>query len=128
VTIGQTPNVSVTVPELARLENVLGTALDEHRDTIITQLARILVAMAVEEHHGTSNGNGRPAGPKRCTICGGLAAPQRTVCNACRKRQQRERERLRRAHGRELEAAARGERGERARELVLGARADPAQP
>jgi hypothetical protein len=107
---------------LAKLENELGVFLDEHRDALVRELSRILVAMAVEAHHGSRSRNGRPLGPKRCTICGGLAAPARNVCHSCRGRMRRERERLRHAHALELEAARNGERGELARQFAAGER------
>jgi hypothetical protein len=117
----------VVTPALARLEAEIAAVLDERRDEIVGQLARILVAMAVEARHGERSRNGRPLGPKRCTVCGGLAAPARTICHSCRGRIRRERERLRQAKNGELEAARNGARGPRAQELATGDRLHPAQ-
>jgi hypothetical protein len=66
--------VPVVAPTLQRLEAELDAALREHHETIVKQLARILVAMAVEEHHGDKHRAGGT--PKLCAACGErLAAP-----------------------------------------------------
>jgi hypothetical protein len=110
-------------PTLAKLEAELAAALEEHHDAIVARLARILVEMAVQEHYG----NELASGPKLCASCRvTLAAPQRTVCHSCRRRQRNERARLRQALTDEREAALAGERGERARQLVAGERQNPA--
>ncbi|TML26002.1 MAG: hypothetical protein E6G26_12805 [Actinobacteria bacterium] len=113
----------VAVSALAKLEAELAAALTEHHDEIVRAVARILIAMAVEEHHGR-NGNVPPAGPKLCSSCGKrLAAPARSVCHSCRGRDRRLREKLRSAHEAERAAAAAGQRGPRAAELARGERA-----
>jgi hypothetical protein len=109
-----------------RLEAEIRAALREHEDEIVTALARVLVGTALEARDGRSR-NGRKPGPRLCA-CGRLAAPARTVCNSCRGRRRRERERLRQAHAAELEAAAAGRHGPRAKELLDGERRDPADP
>jgi hypothetical protein len=119
---------AATASELQRLEAELGRYLDEQRDVIVGRLARILVGMAVEAHHGSRSRNGRPGGPKRCSICDGLAAPARTICHSCRGRIRRQKERLLDVRVHEVEAARNGHRGVRAAELASGARVDPAQP
>jgi hypothetical protein len=118
---------ATTVSELERLEAELARYLDEQRDVLAARMARILVAMAVEAHYASRNRNGRAPGPKRCTICGDLAAPSRTVCHSCRGRLRRQKEKLRRISHGELAAARNGHRGERAREFANGDRVAPAQ-
>jgi hypothetical protein len=108
-------------PALAKLEAELDAALREHHDAIVSRLARILVGMAVEEHHGAAR---RDAGtPKLCAACGTrLAAPARTVCHSCRGKQRRQRDKLRQAFNAEVAAARNGSRGERARQIAVGQR------
>jgi hypothetical protein len=113
--------VSVVAPTLAKLEAELDAALREHHDSILRQLARILVAMAVEEHHGDAR---RAADkPRLCAACGSrLAAPQRSICHSCRGKQRRQRDKLRRAFDVEVAAARNGSRGERAQQIAVGER------
>jgi hypothetical protein len=115
----------VVAPTLAKLEAELDAALREHHDSIVRQLARILVGMAVEEHHGSADCDADT--PKLCAACGTrLAAPARTVCHGCRGKQRRQRDKLRRAFAderdAELQAARNGHRGERARQIAAGER------
>jgi hypothetical protein len=113
------------VPEaaatLVKLEAEISAALTQHHDQLVHQIAIALVEAAAAEHVARS-GNGHVNAPKLCAICKArLAADARTVCHSCRGRQRRERERLRREHiDAELAAAARGERGHRARAIVVG--------
>jgi len=97
----------VLAPALARLESEIGVVLDERRDEIVRQLARILVGVVVEEHQGRRSRNGRPTGPKLCSVCEiRVAAPARTVCSSWKGRMGRQRQRLRQA-----QASDRNERG-----------------
>jgi hypothetical protein len=124
----QTARVSeLATSALTRLEDEIRAAITEHEDEIVTAVARVLVGTAIEARNGGKSRNGRRPGPRLCA-CGRLAAPARTVCNSCRGRMRRDRERLRRQALDEHAAAAAGQRGERARELVAGERRDPAQP
>jgi hypothetical protein len=119
VIIGTVPDAA---PTLAKLEAEISTAPTEHHDEVVHRIAIALVEIAVAEH-AARNGNGHVSTPKLCTICRArIAANHRTVCHSCRGRERRERERLRAAHINELQAAANGGRGDRARELVLGER------
>jgi hypothetical protein len=120
--------VAGPAPTLAKLENEIGAALDEHRGEIVHSIAVALVQIAVRERAANA-GNEQARGPRLCRLCRArLAADARTVCNSCRGRQRRERERLRDAYAAELANVANGRRGARAAELVNGSRADPAQP
>jgi hypothetical protein len=111
--------VSTVAPALRKLEDQIGRILDEHRDAIARQVAIALVQLVAEER---ARANGTPLpGPRLCARCRvRLAARARTVCDSCRGRERRERERLRDAHAAELRAAATGARGPRGREVVLG--------
>jgi hypothetical protein len=114
--------VSEVAPALRKLETELADALAEHLNAIAHQLARALIGMAVEEHRAR-HGDGGPAEPRLCTSCRArLAAPQRTVCHSCRRRQRNERARLRQEAAAERAAARNGQRGPRAKELALGER------
>jgi hypothetical protein len=122
VNLGIIDFVGETAPTLAKLEAEIGTALIEHHDQLVHRIAVALVEIAVADH-AARNGNGNGTTPKLCTICRArLAAKARTVCESCRKREQREPERLRKAHVAELERVAAGERGERAQAILLGER------
>jgi hypothetical protein len=121
----------VVAPTLAKLEAELDAALREHHDSIVRQLARILVGMAVDEYRGDVHHD--DGAPKLCAACGTrLAASRRTICHSCRGKQRRRLEKLRRASAAErdaeLQAARNGHRGERARQLASGERQDPAEP
>jgi hypothetical protein len=115
--------VPEAAPTLARLEDQIGAVLDAHRDELAHTIAVALVEVAAAAHVA-QNGNGRIDAPRLCRVCKArLAASARTVCNACRRRDQRARERLRQEHiDGELEAAARGERGVRAQGFARGER------
>jgi hypothetical protein len=120
--------VPEAAPTLVKLEAEISAALDEHHDQLVHRIAVALVEVAVQER-AAKTGNRRVAGPKLCSVCRvRLAADARTVCHSCRGRERRARERLRGARAAELRAAANGERGQRAKELVLGDRDDPAVP
>ena len=117
--------MSVVAPTLAKLEAELDAALHEHNDEIVRAVARILIAMAVEEHHGEAQRDADT--PRLCAACGTrLAAPRRTVCHSCRGKQRRWQEKLRRTstveRDAELQAARNGHRGERARQIAAGDR------
>jgi hypothetical protein len=86
----------VVTPALARLEGEIADLLDRRRDELARQLARIVIGVVLEERQRGRGRNGRTAGPRLCARgCGRLAARARTVCESCRKREQRERARLR---------------------------------
>jgi len=110
---------------LARIEAEISVALTEPHDQLVHRIAVALVEVAAAERVAR-NGNGNSRGvsaPKLCTICRArVAADHRTICHSCRGHQRRERERLRKAHVAELRRVAAGERGERAREVLLGER------
>jgi hypothetical protein len=111
--------MSETATQLERLEAELSAVFDEHRDAIVQQVARVLVALAVDERQNAN----QPAGPKLCALCRtNLAAHARRVCDGCRGRQRRAQERLRRQVADERATAANGSRGPRAAELAKGAR------
>ena len=114
-------------PALIALEDEVRQALAERHDELVHRIAVALVEVAAAEHTAR-NGTSRVAVPRLCRVCRiKLAATNRNVCNACRRREQRERERLRQVHADELKAISNGARGARAAELMRGARRDPAQ-
>jgi hypothetical protein len=120
------PVVPGPAPALERVEHEISVALRDHYDELVHRIAVALVEIAVKER-AAKNGTGEVNAPKVCAICRArLAAHHRTICHACRGRERRERERLRQAHAAELAAISNGARGQRAAELVLGERVDPA--
>jgi hypothetical protein len=98
---------AVLASALAQLESEIGVVLDQRRDEIVRQLARILVGVVVEERQGRRSRNGRPGGPKLCSVCEvRVAAPARTICSSCKGRLGRQRQQLRQA-----QASDRNEKG-----------------
>jgi hypothetical protein len=111
---------------LAELETMIEAVLERRRAELAGKLAQVFLEAIAAELPAASNGNETTAngiGPKLCRIClSRPAADQRRICRRCRRRASVERRRLRQAVAAEIDAASRGLRGPRARELALGER------